>query len=105
MLAWCRQTVLAWAAAMLVFARTALADAPDKFGRCKILIESIMDGTPYGDINNITIEKYIYRGHVHGMNVDFERNHRDSFLTITTEGKHSPVPLFGHESKTNMHRL
>lgn len=64
-----------------------VAEKLDKFDQCKIRVNGILDDNEtFGDINNETIASYIYDGPVRGMNAEFARTSRDSFITLTTEG-------------------
>jgi len=69
--------------------------AEDKFDICKQRVERIRNGTEIFQttykgvaltIDNKTIEEYMYWGHVSGMNEEYERTSRQSFLTLKTEG-------------------
>lgn len=75
-------------------------EAEDKFDICKQRVERIRNGTEvfpttYNGvaltIDNKTIEEYMYWGHVSGMNEEYERTSRQSFLTLTTEGRVSSI--------------
>jgi hypothetical protein len=70
-------------------------EAEDKFDICKYRVERIRNGTEVFPTNykgvaltidNKTIEEYMYWGPVHGMNDEYDRTSRQSFLTLTTEG-------------------
>ncbi|KAK0751960.1 hypothetical protein B0T18DRAFT_458127 [Schizothecium vesticola] len=70
-------------------------EAEDKFDICKQRVERIRNGTEVFQttykgvaltIDNKTIEKYMHWGHVSGMNEEYERTSRQSFLTLKTEG-------------------
>ncbi|KAK4202353.1 hypothetical protein QBC40DRAFT_43685 [Triangularia verruculosa] len=58
----------------------------------------------WNGINNVTIERYMYRGAVRGMNSEYARTSRDKFITITTEGCRelceSPVDFYWHSDIT-----
>ena len=71
------------------------AKAEDKFDICKQRVERIRNGTEafpttyngaVRTIDNETIEELMYWGPVGGMNDEYERTSRQSFLTLTTEG-------------------
>lgn len=75
-------------------------EAEDKFDICKQRVERIRNGTEVFPttykgvaltIDNKTIEEYMYWGHVSGMNEEYERTSRQSFLTLTTEGTVSSI--------------
>lgn len=58
------------------------------FDICKSRVAGILNGTEtFKDVTNETIGQFLYHGPVQGMNPDFERTSRASFVTLTTEGK------------------
>lgn len=70
-----------------MFSESAVGKGLDKFDRCKIRLDNIMNGTEsLGTINNDTIDEWLYNGKVWGMNDEFARTSRDSFITVTTRG-------------------
>ncbi|KAK4643897.1 hypothetical protein QC761_300030 [Podospora bellae-mahoneyi] len=86
-----------------------LAGAQDyvgpNFERCQKRVTSILEGKEeWNGINNVTVEQYIYRGAVRGMNSEYEQTSRDKFITITTEGCkvlcESPVDFYWHSDIT-----
>lgn len=58
------------------------------FETCKARIKGILDGTipEWNGITKDNFARYQYFGPVAGMNPNFERNHRDNFTTLTTQG-------------------
>lgn len=80
--------------APLVFSGLAAGQAYNGtgFDGCKARVKAILDGTlpSWKGIDNATIQQFLYKGPVRGMNPEYERLHRSEFLTITTEGIPSP---------------
>jgi hypothetical protein len=56
------------------------------FSTCKIDIEKIRNGT--GNMTNEELQKYIYKGPVHGLN---KGSQRSKYLALTYEGVSFPV--------------
>ncbi|KIL90227.1 hypothetical protein FAVG1_05957 [Fusarium avenaceum] len=70
-----------------LFSIGAIGQHLDKFDRCKIRLEGIMNGTEtFGTINNVTVTEFIYTGPVRGMKNEYARTSRNNFTTLTTEG-------------------
>ena len=75
------------AAASHLTAAQSISDTRSKFDACKVRVDSILNGsTTWHGISNETIGPYLYLGPVRGMNPDYERDFRSSFLTLTTQG-------------------
>ncbi|KAK4180625.1 hypothetical protein QBC36DRAFT_19517 [Triangularia setosa] len=86
-----------------------LATAQDyvgpNFEKCQQRVNNILKGEEeWNGINNVTIEQYMYRGPVRGMNPQYEQTSRDQFVTITTEGCRflceDPIDFYWHSDIT-----
>lgn len=77
---WCLLTVT-------ILFRRAIGQDLDKFDRCKIRLDRILNGTEtFGAINNDTVAPFLYTGPVRGMNIEYAQTSRNSFTTLTTQG-------------------
>ncbi|WJG35083.1 uncharacterized protein FOBCDRAFT_199470 [Fusarium oxysporum Fo47] len=76
---WCLLTVT-------ILFRRAIGQDLDKFDRCKIRLDRILNGTEtFGAINNDTVAPFLYTGPVRGMNIEYAQTSRNSFTTLTTQ--------------------
>jgi hypothetical protein len=70
-----------------LFSIGAIGQHLDKFDRCKIRLEGIMNGTEnFGGINNVTVTQFLYTGPVRGMKSEYARTSRNNFTTLKTQG-------------------
>lgn len=87
MMSWRRQPLHCYLLTMTIFFSSAIGQDLDKFDRCKIRLDRILNGTEtFGAINNYTVAPFLYTGPVRGMNSEYARKSRNSFTTLTTQG-------------------
>ncbi|SCO76798.1 uncharacterized protein FRV6_01010 [Fusarium oxysporum] len=86
-MSWRLQPLHCYLLMMTIFFRSAIGQDLDKFDRCKIRLNRILNGTEtFGAINNYTVAPFLYTGPVRGMNSEYARTSRNSFTTLTTQG-------------------
>ena len=75
----------------LISSSPLLVGAFYSFDICKTKLEKILDGHTVDGITNQTVQQYIYRGQVTGLDTSLVS--RDSYLAINYEGQNLLPPL------------